>query len=395
MKILHIGKYFPPFSGGMENYLRDLMVSLSKRGIDSAALVHQTNIGLRSRKENFPAGEQTLPITRAAVWIRLLFTPVSPTFPLLMNRAIREEQAELLHLHMPNASVFWALFLPRARKIPWVIHWHSDVLASQHSLGLRLFYQLYRPFERAVLARSKVIIATSPPYLDSSISLQDYRDKCHVVPLGLDPEHYPASPPVRATNDNGAPMHILAIGRLTYYKGFDYLIRAMATVQNATLELVGKGDEEARLRTLVKQLGLEDRITFCGHLSPQQLGQAFARADCLCLPSLERTEAFGLVLLEAMQSGLPTVISDVPGSGMGWVVDEGVTGLKVPPKNEDKLASALQSLQQDRARMRTLGEQGREKFLQLFHIDKSAAGVARLYMKASGNDGSTPERPAA
>jgi glycosyl transferase family 4 len=145
VKILHIGKYFPPFAGGMENYLRDLMTVQSRQGLEPSALVHQSDIGFASSDETYRAGDLEIPVTRAAVWARMLFTPLSPTFPLLIRRLIKKTKPDILHLHMPNVSVFWLLFMPSARKIPWVIHWQSDVLASKYSLGLKIFYSLYRP----------------------------------------------------------------------------------------------------------------------------------------------------------------------------------------------------------------------------------------------------------
>ena len=94
MKILHIGKYFPPYAGGMEHYLRDLMLSLSQRGIDNAALVHQSDITVGSSAENYESQGQRLSITRAAVWARLLFTPISPSFGWLLSRAINKQQPD-------------------------------------------------------------------------------------------------------------------------------------------------------------------------------------------------------------------------------------------------------------------------------------------------------------
>jgi rhamnosyl/mannosyltransferase len=280
---------------------------------------------------------------------------------------------------MPNVSAFWALFLPRARRIPWITHWHSDVLASEYSLGLRLFYILYRPFERAVLKRSQAIIATSPPYLESSPALNNFLEKCHVVPLGLDPSKLLSAPRQEHGRNDKAPLRVLAVGRLTYYKGFEYLIRAAAEVQHLEVHLVGTGDQEQRLRALARKLGLELRVFFHGQLNNRQLAEQFTACDCLCLPSVERTEAFGMVLLEAMACGKATIVSDVPGSGMGWVVDDGITGLKVPTGDEKKLALALQHLDRDRDKMRWMGTQGQHKFHQFFHIDQSANKVVALY----------------
>jgi len=270
LKVLHIGKYFPPYAGGMETYLRDLMAAQAKQGLESAALVHKSEVSLRSSAEKYSIGEHELPVTRAAVWLRLLFTPISPTFPLLLNRLIKENKPDLLHLHMPNVSVFWALLLPRARRLPWVVQWQSDVLASKHSLSLRLFYSIYRPFERMILRRSKAIIASSPPYLESSEPLADFRDKCHIVPLGLNPTALKNDKPSAIPRPSDAPLQVLAIGRLTYYKGFEFLIRAAAEYRKFTIHFVGKGDQELYLKKLTLELGVQDRITFHGHLDVAQ-----------------------------------------------------------------------------------------------------------------------------
>lgn len=363
----------------METYLRDLMAAQSRQGLAPAALVHQSDITPTSHDEAYQTEGQPLHVTRAAVWARLIFTPISPTFPWLLNRMLKQLQPDVLHLHMPNVSAFWVLCLPRARRVPWVIHWHADVLASKYSPGLRLFYTLYRSFEHALLRRSTAIIATSPPYLDSSPPLQRFRQKCHVVPLGLDPANMLSPQPVTPTPDSGGPLRVLAIGRLTYYKGLEYLIRAAAEVVDVDVHIIGTGDQETKLKALAHNLGLECRITFHGYLPKKQLAQQFADCDCLCLPSIERTEAFGMVLLEAMYYDKATVISNVPGSGMGWVVDDGITGLHVPPENASGLAESLRNLQQDREKTRRLGKNGRQKFDRLFHIDRSATAVSKLY----------------
>ena len=376
-RILHMGKYFPPYSGGMETYLRDLMVAQAKQGLESTALVHKSALSLCNSTEQYAAGEQTLSVTRAAVWARLLFTPISPTFPVLLHKLIKRDQPNILHLHMPNVSVFWALLLPSARRIPWVIQWQSDVLASEHKLGLRLFYALYKPFETAVLRRSAKIIASSPPYLESSATLAPFRDKCEVIPLGIrPPAQVQENLPVAQSADS-RPLRVLAVGRLTYYKGFKYLIRAMAQVPKATLDLIGSGEEQSALEGLISELGLTTRVQIHSGLSDDQLEHFMAKADCLCLPSVERTESFGIVLLEAMSCAKPTVISRVAGSGMSWIVEDGITGLQVPPADAGALAHSLNILQQDRDKIATLGERGRERFNRYFHIDKTKVGAIR------------------
>lgn len=396
MKVLHVGKYFPPYAGGMETYLKDLMVAQRRSGLECHALVHRSGISYRSTREDYSAAGQVLAVSRAAVWLRMMFTPISPTLPWILNRLIKQEQPDLLHLHMPNVSAFWALLLPAARRLPWIIHWHSDVVASRHSTALRLFYTLYRPFERALLRQSRAVIVTSPPYAQSSLPLRDYREKTRVVPLGIDDRAYldstPQSdadqPPSAASNP---PMRVLATGRLSYYKGFEYLIRATALTEQIEVHIVGSGDLLDELKRLSEKLGLQGRVFLHGHLPDSDLVKQYHLCDCLCLPSIERTEAFGMVLLEAMACGKPTVISDVEGSGMGWVVEHEGTGLKVSPADVEGLAGALRQLQANREKARNLGERGREKFYRQFHIDQSAAGVTRVYNEVLAIDGDSSQ----
>lgn len=379
LRVLHIGKYFPPTPGGMETYLRDLVSGLGRQRVNCSALVHQSHTGFRSRTETLTLGGRSVKLVRVATWLKWLFTPISPGFPFALSRMIRDTRPDLLHLHMPNVSVFWALLLPGARRLPWVVQWQSDVLASKHSAGLRLFYALYRPFERAVLERCKVVIASSQPYLETSEPLGPCREKCRVVPLGLDPAFMQAPGRPQAPGEPGTPLRVLAIGRLTYYKGFDYLLRAIALCPDVRVDLVGTGDREASLQQLAGELGITDRVTFLGHVSDTELAQCIEDADCLCLPSIERTEAFGLVLLEAMYYRRATIVSDVAGSGMGWVVEDGETGILVEPGNEQALAAAITNLAQNRDKMRRLGTNGRLRFERLFHIDKSALGILECY----------------
>jgi len=382
VKVLHIGKFFAPFQGGVENYMRDAMVSLGRHGVQCFAVVHSHEWSFRSVDDLQEAAEVKFHVIRAGTWFKFMYTPFSPMFPVLMRRFVRLYQPDILHLHMPNPSAFWALALLPARKIPWVVHWHADVVASTHDPRLRWFYRLYRPLEQRLLRRARAIIVTSQAYLDYSEPLSSHHAKCHVVPLGLDPSHrtVPASPePQPPAAMDGDTLQVLAIGRLTYYKGFEYLIRAAALVAGVRVDIVGTGDMEKRLRSLVNRLRLEHRVTLHGALTDQELHELLGHCDCLCLPSIERTEAFGMVLLEAMLHGKATVVSDVPGSGMGWIVEHGGTGIKVRPADEEALATALKYLLENREEARAMGRRGKEKFDRAFGIDQSVASLIVVY----------------
>lgn len=388
LKILHIGKYFSPFSGGLENYMRDVMTALGRRGIECAALVHRHELSLKSVFETVIEDGHAFRVVRTGVWARLLFTPLSPAFGLQLNRLLRSCRPDILHLHLPNPSAFWVLALPAARRLPWVVHWHADVVTGAQGWCMRTAYRFYRPFEQALLKRADVVIVTSEPYLQASVPLRRWRDRCHVVPLGVDTgrlaraadavPRYGGSKPA-ADGGPVPPLHVLAAGRQTYYKGFRYLIQAAALFADMRVDFVGDGDQTAELKALATALGLDGRVTFHGIVSDAELRQRMRDCDCLCLPSIERTEAFGLVLLEAMYHGKAAVVSDVPGSGMGWVVEHGVTGIKVPPADPEALAAAFAALAADRDNLSEMGDNARARFMREFEIDRGAGRLALLY----------------
>ena len=179
MRILHIGKYYPPVAGGMERFMADLVGAQRAEGHEVEVLVHEHE---RSAREADPPW-----LMRCPVWLRLFFAPIAPQFPVWLHRALARFDPEVIHIHMPNVSPFWILVMPSARNRTWVIHWHSDVEPSRFKLSLRLLYPYYRVFERALIEGADSIIATSRQYLDASKPLQPWIHKYHVVLLGLDP----------------------------------------------------------------------------------------------------------------------------------------------------------------------------------------------------------------
>lgn len=387
MNILHLGKYFTPYRGGVETYLLDVLRAQAARGHRCLALVHDHERGWGTREEahpvGVPGGERQFLAWRSAPLMTAFFTPISPGFRGALRRALRDFRPDVVHAHLPNPSACWLLTLPETRDVPIVLHWHSDVLTGGQGPAMRLLYRLYRPLERRLLARADAVIATSRSYLETSASLQTCPDKCVVVPLGLDADrllrHAEADP--RRTQQPDRPFQVLAIGRLTYYKGFGFLIRALAALDRVELHVVGDGQLRRELLAMARELGIEDRVTFHGNLDDADLARRLADCDCVCLPSTERTEAFGLVLLEAMAFGKPTVSSRVHGSGMTWVVDEDVTGLKVPPRDAGALAKALERLRGDPALARRMGEAGRARFRAVFDIQPSENALEAVYRR--------------
>lgn len=375
MRVLHLGKFYSPERGGIERHTQALAEGCTALGDDICVLVHQRPGHWRGTQDFINGVE----VRRAGCPAAALYTPLSPGFPFQLARALREFRPDVLHLHFPNPSCFAALALPATRRLPWIVHWHADVPPDAPDWRLRTAYRAYRPFEQACLARAQAIVATSQAYLDASLPLRAWHAKTHVIPLGI-ADAAPAAPNP-ALWPAASRLRLLAVGRLSRYKGFDVLIEALAQVEDAGLLLVGSGECRRELEAQVAARRLGDRVRFAGELDDDALASAYAAADAFVLPSLDRGEAFGLVLLEAMRAGLPVAASAIPGSGVGEVVVDGGTGLLVAPGDVAGLASALRALGDARLRAR-LGAAGQARWRSAFTLERSLHDMRALYRAA-------------
>ena len=378
LRILHVGKFFPPERGGMEIFLEHLITAQREQGIEAAALVHGD-----------PQAGDPPWLTRVPVQFQLIYAPIAIGFRAALARAIKQHRPDVLHLHMPNNSVFWVLTLPQARALPWVVHWHSDVVVSRIKWSVAAAYALYRPFEHAVLDGAECIIATSEPYLDASEPLAHWRHKCAVVPIGFDtrglPHAFASLEPASGAAPRWRPdtqLRLLSIGRLTYYKGFETLIQAVRALPGVELLIAGDGEREAALQALIRHTtapGQQPAVRLLGNITESEKHALLSECHVFCLASRERTEAFGVVLLEAMVHARPCIVTDLPGSGMPWVVAKGGAGLRVPIEDVAGWRNAITRLQFDADLRRRLGRAGRKAVTRLFDIKESAGAINKRY----------------
>jgi len=367
MKVMHIGKYSPPSRGGIESFTFALAKQQTLDGHHVCLLCHRNNSLVTKRRQI-----DGLRITEVGTFCKTAFSPISPMFGAKLRQEIRENMPDVIHVHLPNPAVVFTPLIPR--DIPLVVHWHADVHGSPSTV-LKLAYPAYKTFEQHLLSKAKCIIATSPPYLRASRSLRKWRDKCHVVPLGIvpgkaDTEPQPPSQPT-----------ILSVGRFTYYKGFEHLVRAAELVPMASFVIAGNGPLHQETITLVNKMGLQDRITLPGEVTDRQLAALFAKSALFCLPSLDRGEAFGMVLLEAMNYGKPLISTSIPGSGTSWVNKNGVTGIVVPPKDPHNLAKAINFLLKKPELLQKYGRAARQRLLSNFTISNTSESIDKIYKK--------------
>ena len=384
LTVLHIGKYFPPGVGGMEVFLKEVCIGLTDSGITNVVLAHDHEFGKSANREEHIHADNggEIRIFRAKTYGQLSFVPISPSFPLLLHKLIKKEDPDIIHIHLPNLSAIWLLFLTVTKKRPWVVHWHSDVIASKYDWKLRMFNPLYKLFEHALLKRANKIIATSSNYLNESEALSKWQCKCEVIPLGINPKNISSPCDAQSTTTPYWPNHhlrVLSIGRLTYYKGFEILIHAVRSLTNVSVIIAGDGTMRQKLQHLIDIHGMNDRVFLAGHITESEKSFLLAHCECFCLPSYEKTEAFGMVLLEAMAFKKPLIACNIQGSGVSSVVRHKMNGLLVKPESVSSLSDALNSASRPEFNFQQLGNSGHQDLHKNFHIKHIVMQLDALY----------------
>lgn len=374
MNILHIAKYYPPEPGGIENFVCDLAVAQAKNGHNVYVICHQAGFAKTSQYEKI----NKVSVARIRTFGELAHAPVSPEFIWRLRSAIHRFRPDVIHAHVPNISAFWLRFLPKT--CPLILHWHADVVASTIDKKMSRLYPIYKPWETWLLKRADRIICTSNAYLNTSPALRQWQKKCAVIPLGLDPERMAVSrKPSNSCAPKNARFSVLSVGRFSYYKGFSYLIEAAKKISDTDFIIVGDGPERRKLKQMINHCGLQNRVWLPGKVSRDELMHLFDHCDVFCLPSLERTEAFGMVLLEAMHFGKPLITTEIHGSGVNTVNMHKITGLQVPAADPQALAEAFLFLKNHPEVCLKMGKMGHARFNNHFDIQPVANRIETIY----------------
>ncbi len=361
LKVLQIYKDYYPVLGGIENHVKMLAEGLIQRGIDVQVLV--TNTGLRTVIEEI----EGVPVIKAGCPLRISGAPISPSFYAWMRRL----KPDIAHLHFPNPpGELGQLFLGRSRRL--VLTYHSDVVRQKYLL------RLYKPFLWKVLAKADRIIAATPNHIQSSSYLSQMAEKCIIIPYGINLtrfENVGMGQVEVIKRRYGCPL-LLFVGRLRYYKGLQYLLEAMRQIE-ARLLVVGTGPMEREWRALAEELGLQDKIFFLGEVPDEELPFYYHACDLFVLPASHRSEAFGLVQVEAMACGKPIVGTEL-GTGTSYVNVHGETGLVAPPRDPKALVEAINQLLADESLRRRLGKRGGERVRE-FSKEAMVTRIVELY----------------
>jgi rhamnosyl/mannosyltransferase len=347
--------------GGIETHLRALCGELRK-SVQLRVLV--------AADGQQPVDEllDGVAVTRVPTWLTLASTPLCPG----MIRQIRSSDADIVHIHLPNPMAVLA-YLASGHCARLVITYHSDTI-RQKILGT-----LFEPLLHQALHRSAAIIVTSPEYRRTSPVLARHLDRCHVIPYGIALEDFEHSQPevVAKLRQQYGERVVISVGRLVYYKGFEYLIRAMTQVRGNLL-IIGGGPLRGKLVQLAREIGVLDRVFFGGEIQNERVTPYYHAADVFALASIARSEAFGIVQIEAMAAALPVVNTRLD-SGVPFVSLHQQTGLTVPPADPRAMATALNQLLDDAELRASLGNAARARARQEFSLGTMTTRTLDLY----------------
>lgn len=344
MKILHFGKYYPPFHGGMEVYLRDLVKQQSAQH-QVVVLAHNHEFGLlySDTKEEYVDG---IKVIRQSTLKPVLFTPFMLGVRKKVRQLVEEFQPDVIHISWPNPSALLLLLSKEARRIPWVVQWQSDMVTDRSSRLLKIAYWLFRPFEKKLLKQASSVIASTKEYFSKSKALKPFEYKCSFIPLGIEF----ASHEVSQDDHNWAESlwgdseyKIYNIGRLTFYKNHELLINAAKEMPEARFVITGSGKLESQLKQQIKNARLSN-VVLTGSLSSSKLHALLQSCDIFCLPSNDRAESYGMVLLEALDYGKPILVSNLPGSGMKWIASQTHLGTLFDCNSAKDLVQKIRSI---------------------------------------------------
>ena len=365
MRILQIGKFYP-IKGGVEKVMFDLMMGLSSRGVRCDMLCAAVEGENRIEPLNTYAN-----LICCHTWMKLAATMIAPSM-IFRLRKIQKEY-DIIHIHHPDPMACLALFCS-GFKGKVVLHWHSDILKQ------KMLLKFYQPLQHWLLKRADLIIGTTPVYLKESPCLQQVQHKTACLPIGI----LPLSPSEKGSAAIRAAYPgkkiVYSLGRLIGYKGFSYLVDAARYLDDSYMILIGgSGPLWESLSQQIAEAGLENRVKLLGFVPDEMHADYFGACDVFCLSSIQKTEAFGIVQIEAMSCGKPVVTTKIPESGVPWVNSDGESGLNVDPCDSKALAEAIQTITQDADTYQKFSKGASERFNRLFTEKRMIDECLKLY----------------
>lgn len=371
-KILHISKYYYPFSGGTEQIARDVVLALKGE-------YEQKVIAFNDGKDDRTDIVDGIEVIKCGCFAKIAAQSLSTSYGKHLHQVMKDFQPDIVVFHYPNPFVA-ALLLRELKttKAKLVVYWHLDIIRQKY---LRV---LFASQNRRLLECAVKVIATSPNYIEGSQWLQSVKEKCVVVPNCINVERMSVTDDIQKRAEeirtkNSGKTICVAVGRHTEYKGFTYLIQASKLLDGRfVIYITGTGELTEKLH---EEANDDKKVVFTGRIDDMELKALILASDIFCFPSITKNEAFGLALAEGMYYGKPAVTFTIPGSGVNYVSINGETGIEVENRNAKKYAEAMKKLADDAELRGKYGDAGRKRVEENFLSTQFCENARRMFSR--------------
>ncbi|MCZ4271943.1 glycosyltransferase [Maritalea porphyrae] len=364
MKVLHFYKTHKPDTiGGVEQFIDHVAKNVAPKGVQTRVLAMSANAASEPiQMDNYEVHQTQSQLDFAS-------TPMS--YGAIDKFKKHALWADVIHLHYPYPFADLA-YLASGTTKPTIVTYHSDIVRQ------KLLSAVYEPLKKRFLKKVDRLVATSPNYVDTSKTLAQFPNKTSVIPLGLEDtliEGEAFTLPEKWRPQLGE-RYFLFVGVLRYYKGLKDLVMA-AKSSHYPIAIAGDGPERAGLEALAKTIGA-DNVHFLGQVSAEEKSALLKNCTGFVFPSNQRSEAFGVSLIEAAMFGKPMITCEI-GTGTSYVNLANVTGLICPHSEPNALRWAMDQLWSDQGLALELGRNARARFQAHFTAEQMASAYLGVY----------------
>lgn len=367
MKIAHVVCTFPPYQGGIGNTTYHFAEELTKLGQDITVFTPVYN-----KQDNINYGFNLVRLNPVLKYGNGAFLP---------QLFWRLGEFDIVHLHYPffgGVEPVWLRKIVGGKKCKLVIHYHMDT--DDLSPTAKLLSLPSKLIESSLFKQADAITCASLDYIDNSSIGSFYKNnknKFYEIPFGVDTERF--KPDGNWLKPKNVILFVGALDKAHNFKGLDILLQAMVKIDNKKLIIVGGGDMLDYYSEYAKKIGAKDKVNFIGKVSDAELPKYYNQADLFVLSSTNKHEAFGLVLLEAMASGLPVIASDLP--GVRKVFTDGQEGLSAKIADPFDLAEKIKRILSDEAARARIAQSARQLAIGKYSWKKSVQKLNEIYNK--------------
>ncbi len=367
-RVLHISKYYYPFIGGTEQVARDIVKALKGYVSDQKVICFnedaQDGEWMNHKRETVIEIVDGVEVVRCGYIINISSQAISLTYKRELDRIIKEFKPNVIILHYPNPFVTHYLLKYKDYDFKLAVYWHLDIYKQ------RIIKHLFYNQNVTLIRRADMIMGATPKHIYESAFTNQFGEKGYVLPLMIDENKLKLSDKeiceaIKIRKIWKGQIIGFFIGRHVEYKGLEYLIKASGELGNENIHffIAGSGELTEKMKAMAKE---DSKIEFIGRITDSQKRIYLYASDIFCFPSITRNEGFGLALAEGMYFGKPAVVFNIPGSGVNYLNQDGVTGIECPNRDYKAYANALRRLCLDSDLRVKYGNAGRDRILKYF-----------------------------